>query len=253
MFCRSLFVLFHFAIPLSVSLRFTASDYLFGFFWPLYCQSFFDLHLLITPLVSSSSSFVCQSSSCGFWLPLWYPQALGLSVSLWFTVSDYPFGILKLFFCLSVFELWLLITPLVSSSYSIVCQSLIYSFWLHLWYLQALVLSVSLWFTISNYPFGIFKLLFCLSIFDLWLLITPLVSSSYSIVCQSLIYSFWLPLWYHQALVLSVSLLVVASDYPFGIFKLFFCLSVFDLQFLITPFVSSSSCFVCQSLIYSFW
>ena len=32
MFCRSLFVLFHFAIPLSVSLRFTAFDYLFGFF-----------------------------------------------------------------------------------------------------------------------------------------------------------------------------------------------------------------------------
>ena len=103
MFYKSLFVLFHFAIPLSVSLRFTASDYLFGFFWPLYCQSFFDLHLLITPLVSSSSTFVCQSLIYSCWLPLWYHQALVLSVSLWFTVSDYPFGIIKLLFCLSVF------------------------------------------------------------------------------------------------------------------------------------------------------
>ena len=28
------------------------------FFWPLYCLSFFDLHVLITPLVSSNFSFI---------------------------------------------------------------------------------------------------------------------------------------------------------------------------------------------------
>ena len=40
MFCRSLFVLF---------------------FWPLRCLSFFDLEILITPLVSSNYSSICRS------------------------------------------------------------------------------------------------------------------------------------------------------------------------------------------------
>jgi hypothetical protein len=78
MFCRSLFVLLYF------------------FFWPLCCLFFFDIRILIAPLVSSSSSysyacfvdrclsfctfsfghcFVCSSSICGFWLPIWYLQS----------------------------------------------------------------------------------------------------------------------------------------------------------------------------------
>ena len=55
MFSRSSCVLFFFfllAIVLSVLIRFTASDYLFGILWSLYCLSFYDLRLLITPLVS---------------------------------------------------------------------------------------------------------------------------------------------------------------------------------------------------------
>jgi hypothetical protein len=42
MFCWSLFVL----------LRYTDSDYSFGIFWPLYCLFFFNIQILITPLVS---------------------------------------------------------------------------------------------------------------------------------------------------------------------------------------------------------
>jgi hypothetical protein len=42
---------------LSVLLRFTDSDYPFGSFWPLCCLFFFDLQILITPLVSSYSFF----------------------------------------------------------------------------------------------------------------------------------------------------------------------------------------------------
>ena len=73
--------------------------------------------------------------------------------------------------CLSL-DLWLLITPLVSSDY----PSGI--FWLPLWYLLITPL-VS-----SDYPSGIFWL-------PLWyLLITPLVSSDYPDGI------FWLPLWY---------------------------------------------------------
>jgi hypothetical protein len=90
------FVLFLVAIVLSVLLRFTASDYPFGILWPLYCLSFFDLRLLITPLVSCGHCVVCPSSLYGCWLPLWYLVAIVLSV-LRFTASDYPFGIFRLF------------------------------------------------------------------------------------------------------------------------------------------------------------
>ena len=62
-FCRSLFVLLHFfllTIVLSVLLLYTDSDCSCGifklFFWPLCCLSFFDIRILITPVVSSSFS-----------------------------------------------------------------------------------------------------------------------------------------------------------------------------------------------------
>jgi hypothetical protein len=110
---------------------------------------------------------------------------------------------------------------LVSSGHCIVCSSLIYGFWLPLWYLLAIVLSVFLRYTSSDYPFGIFWPLCCLSFFDIRLLITPLVSSGHCVVCLSSIYVFWLPLWYLLAIVLSVFLRYTASDYLFGIFKLF--------------------------------
>ena len=173
------------AIVLSV-LQFTASDCHFSILWPLYCL-FFNLRLLITPLVSCGHCIVC-SSIYGFWLPLWYLVAIVLSV-LQFTASDYPFGILWPLYCL-FFDLRLLIATLVSCGHCIVCSS-IYGFWLPLWYLVAIVLSV-LRFTASDYPFGILWPLYCL-FFDLWLLIATLVSCGHCIVCSS-IYGFWLPL-----------------------------------------------------------
>jgi hypothetical protein len=78
---------------------------------------------------------------------------------------------------MSVFDIWLLITPLVSFGHCIACPSLISGFWLPLWYLLAIVLH-----------------------------------------CPSLISGFWLPLWYLLAIVLHVRLWYPASDYPFGIF-----------------------------------
>jgi hypothetical protein len=50
------------AIVLSFRPRFTTSDYPFGILWPLYCLSFLDLWLLITPLVSCGHCIVCHSS-----------------------------------------------------------------------------------------------------------------------------------------------------------------------------------------------
>ena len=259
--CLSFFDLYRFwlllwylvAIVLSVILWFTDSDYSFGILWPLCCLSFFDLQILITPLVSCGHCVVCHSLIYRFWLLLWYLLAIVLSVILWFTDSDYSFGILWPLCCLSFFDLQILITPLVSCGHCVVCHSLIYRFWLLLWYLVAIVLSVILWFTDSDYSFGIFWPLCCLSFFDLQILITPLVSCGHCVVCHSLIYRFWLLLWYLVAIVLSVILWFTDSDYSFGIFWPLCCLSFFDLQILITPLVSCGHCVVCHSLIYRFW
>jgi hypothetical protein len=56
-----------------------------------------------------------------------------------------------------------------------------------------------------------------LSFFDLWL---------------------WLPLWYLLAIVFSILLWSIDSEYRFGIFWPLCCLSFFDLRTLITPLVS---------------
>jgi hypothetical protein len=102
------------------------------------------------------SLFVCLSC-CVF--------VIVFSVLLQLTASDYPYDI---------FDLRLLITPMVSSDLRLLITPMVsstYGFWLPLWYL---------WLTASDYPYGIF---------DLRLLITPMVSSTYG---------FWLPLWYLQ-------------------------------------------------------
>jgi hypothetical protein len=78
----------------------------------------------------------------------------------------------------------------------------------------------------------------CLFLFDIRILITPLVSFGHCVVCSSSIYGFWLPLWYLLAIVLSVLLRYTDSDYPFGIFWPLCCLFFFDIRILITPLVS---------------
>jgi hypothetical protein len=55
----------------------------------------------------------------------------------------------------------------VSFCHCVVCSSLIYGFWLPFWYLLAIVLSVLLRYTDSDYPFGIFWPLCCLFFFDI--------------------------------------------------------------------------------------
>jgi hypothetical protein len=121
--------------------------------WPKDTKGVISLRLLITPLVSFSHCIVCPLIS-GFWLPLWYLLVIALS-ALWFTASGYPFGIFWSLHCLP-FDLRLLITPLVSFGHCIVWP-LIYGFWLPLWYLLVIALS-ALWFTASDYSFGIYKL-----------------------------------------------------------------------------------------------
>ena len=199
---------------LSVIPRFTTSDYTFIILWPLCCLSFLDLRLMIILFVSCGHCIVCASSIYDFWLLLWYHVAIFLSVLPRVTTSDYPFGILLPLHCLSFLDLRLLITSLVSCGHCIVCRSWIYDLWLPIWYLVAIVLSVLLRFTTSGYPFGILWPVYCLSFLDLRLLITLLVSCGHCIVCPSSINDFWLPLWYHVVIVLSVLPRFTISDYP---------------------------------------
>jgi hypothetical protein len=169
-------------------------------FWSLYYLSV-DLLLLISPL--AFRSLYCLFMIYGFWLLLWYFGHC--IVCLWFTAFDYSFGILLI--VLSVCDLRLLITPLVFWSlyclsfdlrfwlpplvfWSLYCLSVIYSFWLPLWYFGHCI--VCLWFTAFDYSFGI--LVIVLSVCDLLLLTTHFVF--WSLYCLSVIYGFWLPLWY---------------------------------------------------------
>jgi hypothetical protein len=254
----------------------------------LYFLSLLDLRFLITPLVSCGHCIVCPSSIYDFWLLLWYLVAIVLSVLTRFRTFDYPFGILWPLYCLSVLDLRLLIIPFVSCGHcivfpsSIVCPSSINDFWLPLWYLEAIVFSVLPRFTISDYPFGILWPLYCMSFLDfvlsviprfttsdypfgiLWplcclsfldlrLMIILFVSCCHCIVCPSSIYDFWLLLWYHVAILLSVLPRVTTSDYPFGILWPLYCLSFLDLRLMITHLVSCGHCIVCPSSIYDFW
>jgi hypothetical protein len=66
MFCRSLFILLYF------------------FFWPLCWLFFFELRILITPLVSSFSSIICHSN-CGLLLSFGY---LFLSHETYFNIYN---------------------------------------------------------------------------------------------------------------------------------------------------------------------
>jgi hypothetical protein len=226
-------------VPIVLSvLLFTASDYFVGILWPLCCLVF-HLRLLITPLVSCGHCRVC-SSIYGFWLLLWYLMAIVL-FGLQFTASDYSFGIMWPLWSLFLY-LRLLITPLVSCGHCVVCSS-IYGFRLLLWYLVAIVLYVLL-FTASDYSFSSLWLLCCL-VFNLRLLITPLVSCGHCVVCSS-IYGFCLLLWYSVDIMLSV-LLFTASDYAIGILWPLCCLFLY-LRLPITPLVSCGHCVVWSSM-----
>ena len=261
------------AIVLSHLLWYTDSDYPFvsfghcvvcssmiyrfwlplGIFWPLCCLFFYDLQILITPLVSFGHCVVCSSMIYRFCLSPWYLLAIVLSVLLWYTDSDYPLGIFWPLCCLFFYGIEILITPLVSFGHCVFCSSMIYRFWLHPWYLLAIVLSVPLWYTDSDYTLGIFWPLCCLFFYDIQILITPLVSFGHCVVCSSMIYRFWLHPWYLLAIVLSVLLWYRDSDYPLGIFWPLCCLFFYDIQILITPLVYFGHCVVCSSMIYRFW
>ena len=233
------------AVVLSVLPRLTTSGDPFGILWPLYCLSFLDLRLLITPLVSCGHCIFCPFSIYDFWLPFWYLVAIVLSVIPRFCIVYHS----SILYCLSFLDLRLLITPLVSCGHCIVCPSSI----LYCLSFLDFVLSLLPRFTTSDYPCGILWPLYCLSFLDLRLMIIILVYCGHCVVFPSSIYDFWLLLWYLVAIVLSALPRFTTSDYPFGILRPLYCLSFLDLRLLITPLVSCGRCIVCPSSINDFW
>jgi hypothetical protein len=129
----------------------------------------------------------------------------------------------------SFFYLLFLITPVVSFGHCIVCT--IYSFWLLMWYLLAIVLSA--WFTYNGH-----KIPHELS---------EVVNRVDNTMATRYHRSNQLLLWYPVAILLSARF--TTSDCSCGILWPLYCLH--DLQLLITPVVSCGHCIVCT--IDSFW
>jgi hypothetical protein len=94
--------------------------------------------------------------------------------------------------------------------------------------------------------------LYWMSFFDVLFLNTSLVSFDHCIECPSLMYCILLPHLYLLTIVLYVLLWCTVSYYLFGIFWPLYCMSFFDVLFLITSLVSVDHCIACPSLTYCF-
>ena len=152
---------------------------------------------------------------------------------------------------------------------------MIYRFWLHPWYLLAIVFSVLLWYTDSDYTLGIFWPLCCLFLlwytdsyytlgifwplcclflYNIQILITRLLSFGHCVVCASMIYRFWLHPWYLLAIVfIEEQTNTMAKRYQGSNQNLYMSVLSMIYRFLITPLVSFGNCVVCSSMIYRFW
>ena len=105
--CGTVILVFHFVhfghYIGSFYLQFFITPLISSNFWPLCCLSYFYLQFFITPLISSNFWPLCCLSF--FYLQFFITPliifkllATVLSVFLLFTISDYTFGIFKLFF-----------------------------------------------------------------------------------------------------------------------------------------------------------
>jgi hypothetical protein len=148
-------------------LQYTDSDYPFGIFWSLCCLFFFNIQILITPLVSFGHCVVCSSSIYRFWMTKRYQRG---NQNLYIEeeqTTQWPKdtkGVIRICILkknkqhndqkIPKGDIQILITSLVSFGHCVVCSSSIYRFWLPLWYLLVIVLSVLLQYTDSDYQRG---------------------------------------------------------------------------------------------------
>jgi hypothetical protein len=130
-------------VVLSVLFWFMDSYYPFGIFWPLSCLFFFDLRILITPLVFfghcvGTDNTMAKRYQRGNQNPYIEEE----QTTQWPKDTKGVIRIRK--------------SKKNRQHNGVVCSFLIYGFVLPLWYLLAIVLSVLLRCTDSDYPFGIF-------------------------------------------------------------------------------------------------
>jgi hypothetical protein len=122
-----------------------------GIFWPLCCLFFYDIQILITPLVSFGHCVVCSSMIYRFWLESVYHRRSDNTMA-----KEYQGGNQNLYIIEEQTTQWPKDTKGVIriSVHCVVCSSMIYRFWLSPWNLLAIVLSVLLWYTDSDYLLG---------------------------------------------------------------------------------------------------
>jgi hypothetical protein len=137
---------------------------------PLYCLFLLDLLILIAPLVSFDHCIVFSSSIYWFWFPfgIFWPLYCLFFVTHNIMAKRYQRGNQNQ----SIDEEHTIQWPKDPKGAIRTSKS---TFWLPLWYLLAIVLSVLRRFTDSDYLFGIFWPLYCLFFVDLLILIAPLV------------------------------------------------------------------------------
>ena len=272
-------------IVLSVLLQWTILDYPLvssNLSVTLYCLSFFNGRLLITPWYLQTCllhCIVCPSSMDDFWLPLCIFKPffyIVLSVLLQWTTFDYPLVSSNLsitLYCLSYFNGRLLITPWYLQTFLLHCivsPSSMDDFWLPLGIFKPvyyIVSSVLLQWKTFDYPLVSSNLsitLYCLSYFNRRLLITPWYLQTFllhCIVCPSSMDDFWLPVGIFKPfyyIVLSVLLQWTTFDYPLvssNISFTLYCLS-FNGRLFITPWYLQAfllHCIVCSSSMDDFW
>jgi hypothetical protein len=183
------------AIVLTVLLWYTASGYAFGIFWPLYWLSSFHLQLLIIMQWSKYAEGITEAYIKDGQSIQWPKDTKGITRScISKEDSQYPL------YWLSSFDIQLLVMPLVSFGHFIDCPPLIYSFWLCLWYLLAIVLyqrrTVNT--MVKRYQRHTQKPYIKEGQSIQWPTDTKGITRIriYCIDCNSLIYCFWLCLWY---------------------------------------------------------
>jgi hypothetical protein len=258
----------------------TDSEYLFGILWPL-CYLSFDVRILSTRLVSCNHCVICPLMY-GFWVNTMAtryqmgtqnPYIKG-QITQWLqdtkrvlrirTSKDrqhnghkipngYSESVHQRTDNTMAFDVRILSTHLVSCGHCVVCP-LMYGFWVPLWYLVTIVLSV-LSCTDSEYPFGnpyikgqttqwpqdtkgVLRIRtskdrqhnghkipkgYSESVHQrtdntMARRYPPLVSCSHCVVCP-LMYGFWVPIWYLVAIVLSV-LWCTDSEYTKGVLRI---------------------------------
>jgi hypothetical protein len=219
---------------------------LYFFFWPLCCLFFFDIRILIAPLVSFVHCVVCSSSIYGFWLPLWYLLSIVLSVLLRYTDSDYFFfGIFKLLFYYRRYNCLLRLFAEV--------VLLVFNVYFSLWYFLCLssfcvvLLVFNVYFSVSSYFLCLSSFCIVLLVFNVYFSVSSyfLCLSSFCIVL--LVFNVYFSLWYFLCLSSFCIVLLVFKVY-FSLSWYFLCFSSFCVVLLVfNVYFSLSWYFLCFS------